>query len=409
MRKNYNGLIGSLYTNYIFQGIAAIIISQNLKQLTAYWGASVQEVMLVMSAIGLGRLLILYFAGTISDKVGRKKTILLGMLCYLIFFGGILISKNYIQGFIFALFAGFSNAFLDTGTYPTLVEAYPESKDSSSLSVLNKAFISLGQFLLPFGMRIILTQQLFFGYIFFLCFVILLINLFVMLRQSYPEVIVEQTIVEEIKETTFKPRMKLEGLALIIFGFTSVSTFNIFITWVPTLAERLQLMSEKDSLILISIYSVGSFISVFFTSYLVKKNISSTFLLVACGGLSTIVLLLLTLFPSAFMLMVAAIGVGVFSAGGVWQLALALLLEFFPTRKGRITSYYSLASALSVMIIPYATGYLSELHFISIFWLDIFLTFVGFVCTVVIYIRYKQLQEQTSLLNQEPVKQKQLI
>ena len=409
MRKNYNGLIGSLYTNYIFQGIAAIIISQNLKQLTAYWNASVQQVMLVMSAIGLGRLLILYFAGTISDKVGRKKTILLGMLCYLIFFGGILISKNYIQGFVFALFAGFSNAFLDTGTYPTLVEAYPESKDSSSLSVLNKAFISLGQFLLPFGMRIILTQQLFFGYIFFLCFIILFINLIIMLRQSYPQSIIEKPVATEIKETTFTPKMKVEGLALIVFGFTSVSTFNIFITWVPTLAEKLQLMNEKDSLILISIYSVGSFISVFLTSYLVKKNISSTFLLVTCGGLSTIVLLFLTLFPSNFMFILAAVGVGVFSAGGVWQLALALLLEFFPTRKGRITSYYSLASALSVMIIPYVTGYLSEIHFISIFWLDVILTFIGFLSTVVIYIRYKQLQEQTNRTKQGTVKHKQFI
>ena len=51
--------------------------------------------------------------------------------------------------------------FLDTSTYPTLVEAYPDEKTNSSLSVLNKAFISLGQFILPFITRFLLKESYF--------------------------------------------------------------------------------------------------------------------------------------------------------------------------------------------------------------------------------------------------------
>lgn len=80
----------------------------------------------------------------------------------MIFFCGMLFSSNYQLAFFLAMFGGISNAFLDTSTYPTLVEAYPDERVNSSLSVLNKAFISLGQFLLPFITRYLLQHDLFF-------------------------------------------------------------------------------------------------------------------------------------------------------------------------------------------------------------------------------------------------------
>ena len=51
----YRLLIGSLYFNYIFQGMAAIILSQNMTELKNQWQASTTQVTLVMSAIGFKR------------------------------------------------------------------------------------------------------------------------------------------------------------------------------------------------------------------------------------------------------------------------------------------------------------------------------------------------------------------
>lgn len=159
----YRLLIGSLYFNYIFQGMAAIILSQNMDNLKKQWHASTTQVTLVMSAIDLGRIVSLYYSGYFSDTFGRKKTVIVAILSYVLFFFGVLFSPNYQFAFFFALFGGISNAFLDTSTYPTLVEAYPDEKTNSSLSVLNKAFISLGQFILPFITRHLLQKGLFFG------------------------------------------------------------------------------------------------------------------------------------------------------------------------------------------------------------------------------------------------------
>lgn len=408
-KKNYKPLIGSLYTNFIFQGMAAIILSQNLNALMDSWQATVQQVTLVISGIGLGRVLILYFAGYFSDKFGRKKTVQLGIISYLIFFIGILISQNYLQGLFFALFAGFSNAFLDTSTYPTLMEAYPNEKDNSSLSVLNKAFISLGQFILPLLTRFMLDNSIYYGLVFIGCALGLFLNLLYISRLGFPQRIEtdlsEAAIISENGHDTAekKPLFKVEGIALLVFSFTCVSTFNIFILWVPSFAESLNLMNHSNSLVLVSAYSIGSFASVFLTSLIVKRGVAPTLLIVWCTVISLVLLIGMTLFPSVPMFLAASIGIGVFAAGGIWQLGLAVLLELFSKGKGRITSYYSIATSVSVMVIPYITGQLEKINVSMIFGLNIVLTAIGVVAAVIIRYRYKKVTSEWEANTEEIV------
>ncbi|WP_348921794.1 MFS transporter [Enterococcus rotai] len=413
-KKNYTPLIGSLYTNFIFQGMAAIILSQNLNALMDSWQASVQQVTLVISGIGLGRVLILYFAGYFSDKFGRKKTVQLGIISYLIFFIGILISQNYLQGLFFAVFAGFSNAFLDTSTYPTLMEAYPNEKDNSSLSVLNKAFISLGQFILPLLTRFMLDHEIYYGLVFIGCALGLFLNLLYISRLSFPERAVIKAQASLVNEHTAtvkgkQPLFKVEGLALLVFSFTCVSTFNIFILWVPSFAESLNLMNHSNSLVLVSAYSIGSFASVFLTSLIVKRGVAPTLLLVWCTLISLFLLIGMTLFPSVPMFLVGSIGIGVFAAGGIWQLGLAVLLELFSKGKGRITSYYSIATSVSVMVIPYITGQLEKINVSLIFGLNIVLTAIGVVAAVIIRYRYKKVTSDWQEATEEIVELKELV
>lgn len=394
-KNKYTSLIGSMYTNFIFQGMAAIILAQNLPALMSSWNASLQEVTLVMSGIGLGRIAILYFAGYFSDKFGRKKTVQIGIISYFVFFLGMLVSQNYIHGLFFSLFGGFSNAFLDTSTYPTLVEAFPSEKDNCSLSVLNKAFISIGQFILPFITRWLLTNQLYFGWVFIGCAVCLAINLVYLSRKEFPPLISAQkeADIQEVVRGNHAPVFKVEGIALLIFSFTSVSTFNIFILWVPKFAESLKLVSQADSLIFVSVYSLGSFISVFITSILVKRGVSSTLILIVGSFMSLILLIGMTVFPSVPMFLIASAGIGVFAAGGIWQLGLAILLELFPQCKGKTTSYYSLATSASVMITPYITGLLGATHTANIFWYNIILTSLSVLAAFVVDYRYKKFAE----------------
>lgn len=397
-RTHYLTLIVSLYTNFIFQGIATIIITQNMGIFEMQWSASMSQITLVVSAIGLGRILSLNIAGFISDVVGRKITVLIGTLSYIVFFIGILLTSNYYMGFIMALFAGFGNAFLDTSTYPVVLEAFPTENDSNALSVLNKSFISIGQFILPLVTRFLIGNKLYFGWSFIVCIICLILNFIFLMIIKFPErssisVEIHQLEKDESSPIKFKEpnsNMKKEGYALLIFSFVSVSLFNIFIMWIPLFAERYIHLDSEDSLVFVSIYSLCSFVSVFFTSFIVKKGINIPKFMFICTLSTGFAIIYMLLVPSMLSIVIASICVGFFAAGGIWQLGLSILLEFFPYRKGTVTSYYSLATSFSVMLSPYFTGLLAEVNIYIIFAYIILLVIIGCTALVTVIKRYQE-------------------
>ncbi|MGT2910739.1 MFS transporter [Streptococcus cameli] len=396
-KQNYVPTISSLYINYVFQGIAAIIVSQNMTILREQWQASLSQVTLVLSAIGLGRILSINTAGFLSDKLGRKLAVALGGLSYIIFFLGLLYSPNYQVAFVVSIFAGFGNAFLDTATYPVVVEAFDNPSRNSALSVLNKAFISMGQFVFPIITRFILNNDIYFGWTFLVSAACMLLNLLLVLRLPFPKVSngrsIQGTKIEQTG-TTYQPtgsRFRIEGMALMVFSFISVSLFNVFITWIPTFAQKSLYMKEADSLVMVSAYSIFSFISVFLTSFIVNRGINVPRFMMFCTTITGTALAIMLLVPNYATVFFATFSVGCFAAGGIWQLGLAVLLEFFPFKRGLITSYYSLATSISVMGIPYLTGLLAEKNINYVFILVVILAFVGTTALSIVNKSYQKL------------------
>ncbi|RXY82913.1 MFS transporter, partial [Klebsiella pneumoniae] len=85
----------------------------------------------------------------------------LGILSYLIFFVGILLTKNIYLAYVFGIMAGLADSFLDFGTYPALVDTFPPTARRGY--VLMKAFVSAGHLLLPFLIRFLRLTNLWVG------------------------------------------------------------------------------------------------------------------------------------------------------------------------------------------------------------------------------------------------------
>ena len=380
----------AMYINYFLHGMGCIILSQNIDFLIEQLNTNKAGVAYVISALGLGRLIVLFISGVLSDKYGRKPFILLGMITYVIFMGGILLSTNVTMAFFFALLAGMANSFMDAGTYPALTECFPETPGSANVAI--KAFMSAGQFLLPWIISFLIANNLYYGWSFILCIAIFVINGLFMLKLPFPEFKAveskKEAAVEEKVETKVKANFWIEGICLILIGFTATATFQIIANWLPSFAREVAGVEQTISLKLISIYSTGSIISVFATSILVAKWIKQVRFTFVYPLISLIMLTVLWMFPSTLTCVVAAFVIGFSAAGGVLQLALTSMSELFPTSKGKITGIVFTASSISSTVVPSITGILADINLSHVILFDIGVTALGVILALIVNIRY---------------------
>lgn len=390
MKNKFMPTALAMYINYFLHGMGCIILAQNMDFLIEQLNTNKAGVAYVISALGLGRLIVLFISGVLSDKYGRKPFILLGMVTYVMFMGGILISTNVTIAFFFALLAGMANSFMDAGTYPALTECFPETPGSANVAI--KAFISAGQFVLPWIISFLISNNLYYGWSFIFCIIVFVINGLFILKLPFPEFKVvekkKEVAIEEKVESKVKANFWIEGICLILIGFTATATFQIIANWLPSFAREVAGVEQTVSLKLISIYSTGSIISVFATSILVAKWIKQVRFTFVYPLISLIMLVVLWMFPNTATCVVAAFVIGFSAAGGVLQLALTSMSELFPSSKGKITGIVFTSSSLSSTVVPSITGILADINLSHVILFDIAITALGVILALIVNIRY---------------------
>lgn len=378
----------AMYINYFIHGMGAIILAQNIDFLMEQFNTNKAGVSYVISALGLGRLIVLFVSGVLSDKYGRKPFVLLGIGTYVLFMGGILISTNVTMAFFFALLAGMANSFMDAGTYPALTECFPNASGSANVAI--KAFISAGQFILPWIISFLIANNLYYGWSFIFCIIVFVINGLFIFKLKFPEfkpVEKAEAATEEV-ESNVKANFWIEGICLILIGFTATATFQVIANWLPSFAREVAGVEQTISLKLISIYSTGSIVSVFVTSILVAKWIKQVRFTFVYPLISLVMLTVLWMFPSTITCIVAAFVIGFSAAGGVLQLALTSMSELFPSSKGKITGIVFTASSLASTIVPSITGILADINLSHVILFDMGITALGVVLALIVNIRY---------------------
>jgi len=396
MKNKYMPTAISLYINYFVHGMGVIILAQNMDALGLQWGTDDLGVAIVISSLGIGRLLVLLVSGALSDKFGRRPFVYLGMSTYILFFIGILFSPSIGIAYVFGILAGIANSFLDSGTYPALMESFPESPGTAN--VIIKAFISGGQFALPLLVGVIVSTGAWYGWTFILAIVILIVNAVFLFNKPFPSQEVKQSpendeIIEKAKEIdkpVAKSKFAIEGICFILYGYIAQATFYLVSQWLTKYGAKIAGMGDTGSRALISYYSIGSLACVFLTAALVKKKFKPTQFLVVYTFISFVSLLVLWMFPTPIVCIISAFVIGFSAAGGVMQLGLTVMSEMFPAGKGKVTGIFYTAGSIASFTIPLITGQLSKTNIANIILLDVGIAFVGFVLAIIIYFRYNR-------------------
>lgn len=113
--------------------------------LAAQWGVGdVMTVTVVVAALGLGRLVSLPFARPLSDKLGRRISVLIGAASYVIFFIGIAFSPNIQVAYVAAVLGGIAIGILGVlAIFAPMPAGNAAAKSESFISSLKNANFSV--------------------------------------------------------------------------------------------------------------------------------------------------------------------------------------------------------------------------------------------------------------------------
>ncbi|MGG0738591.1 MFS transporter [Niallia taxi] len=354
MKNPYIKSSFGMYMNYFMLGMINIIIASNMDNLSERYAVTVGQISLLVSAIGIGKLIALFFVGRLSDKLGRKPVIITANFLYLVFLIGVPTTTNYVVAFIFAISAGIANSLLDSGTYPALTESFP--KKASSASVLVKASVSIGATLLPFIMAILVANHIFWGWTFFGLGVLYLLTGIYLIFMPFPNH-KNITKADGVAETVFKvqPKFAGEGIAVILLGFTSTALFVVWQTWLPQLGKQFIGLDSSQAVQLLSYFSIGALVSVLLLAVVLDKFISPIMVAIVYPIGAFISMLGLFMVNSYGIVLVCTFLMGLFTSG-ILQLALSIMMKLFPKNKATASSYVNIASSASFILVPIITS-----------------------------------------------------
>lgn len=391
IKGNYKKLYPTafvLYLSFFVHGFGAAILAQNTESLQVLWKTDAAGVLYVISALGIGRLITYPFSGALSDKFGRRPIVITGCLVYICFFGGILISPNIQIAFLVAILAGVANAFLDSGVIPAVMEILVES--SGLASILTKLVISIAQYILPIIVVFWADNGMWFGWTFIICIGLLILVSLLLLKLDFaPTDSKDKEKTSEI--TTVKStgaKFAIEGIALIVMGYTATSIFQIFLNVNKDYGMTVLGMTQAAASKIQSNYALGSIFAVLLITFLVRKIKSVRFILV-CPLISCITLFAMFMIQNQTFTQIGGFIVGATAAGGVLQLVVSTMSDLFPSSKAKCVSMIMIAGALSAFTTTLiASGVTKALGVQYTLLVAAGIAAVGVILAVVVNIRY---------------------
>ena len=346
--RNYYPTALALYITYFVLGIAASIMGQYKQAFAALWGANVlsdglydvSAVVSVIAAIGLGRLIAFPIAGPLSDRLGRRLSALIGCALYAIFLLSITFTKNMYVAYVLAIISGMANSFLDTSITPSCMEIFKEK--GTIANIFTKLSISIAQFLLPFAIGYVASENLPFNTIFLVTAAIIIIDGIALAFLPFPPF--ERTTGKKEDGSKEKMRFTPSAIILVILGFTTSTTFML---WMNCNQELGTLYGLADPSKIQSVYAVGIVVALFVNAALLGKGLKPSVILIIypCVALATLAVVYFVQTP--WICLVGGAMMGFFAAGGVLQLVSAVANEMFPKNRGVITSIVMISSSVA--------------------------------------------------------------
>jgi len=387
LRNQYSLMTMALFLMFLGHGMGAIIIPQNRTALELQW-QNPAFFGTVLAATGWGRLGMFTVSGKLSDIFGRKFFVVLGSLMYMVGLIGMSFSTTLIVAVVFSAMFGMANSCLDVGIYPALIEAFP--KEAKKVNTALVIFLRIAQLILPLLMLGLFSETglgINFRISFFMVTLIFALALVLVLSAKFPD---HQKIVEQPQEAKGRIWSLLtpEGIAFVVYGFVSISTFMIMQKFSNRFGEAVLNMAPDIANVIPTFFAIGSIIGVI-TAIMAQQKFKAVDVMVALTVISLGATLFVWFTPTVLTLIFGTALIGFSAAGGVLQLGITLMTEMIPLGKGVVSGIFLSMSSVASIIVPLMVTTIEASNHLNVVLLNVVIAAVGLLCAIVINIRFK--------------------
>ena len=176
---------------------------------------------------------------------------------------------------------------------------------------------------------------------------------------------------------------------MIIIGFTSTATFQIFLNVNKSFGTDVVKMSEAAAGKIQSNYVLGSICAVVLTAILVKKLIKPARFLIIYPAISVVTLVAMFILKNEIISIIGGFLVGVSAAGRVLQIAVSTMSDLFQVSKGKITSMVMMSSSIATFSVTAIAGFITKTMGTEY---TLLLAAIGVILAVIVNIRYNKLE-----------------
>lgn len=344
-----------------------------------HYGATVSEAGLVTGIFVVGTLIGRLFTGRAIDQVGRKKTLIIGLILFtatsLLYFidlnTGFLIFSRFVHGMMLGI--------ASTATGTIVAQIIPPTRRGEGIGYYSMG-ATLATAIGPF-LGLVLTQYMDIKVIFTLCFVLGLVSLLTAFTVRIPPLVIKSEEMERVKKVQLSQFIEPNAIPISIITLILACGYAGILSFINFYASELQLVEAASFFFLV--YAATVLLTRPFTGRLIDiKN--ANYVMYPGLVLYTIGLLLLGFTTNGFMLLLSAVFVGL-GFGNLQSCIQAIAIKVTPIeRAGLATSTFYIFLDAGLGIGPYLLGFI--IAFTSYSQLYIILAMAVFVAIGLYYV-----------------------
>ncbi len=343
------------YTAMAFLGAAVTIVNATQGSLAEAYQVAVHRISLLISCMGVGRLVIQIICGALSDRFGRQKLVLLGFVGMVLFFGLMPLVTSLYWGMALCVFGGISYGMINTTSLALVFDCYADTGRTDQAQVRVQTIYAVGGILVPMAASALLTAGVSWKYLYWFCALASLLMIAARYLVHFPPM-----AVREARDNGYvtAPSIRREGLLLMAAVFCLYGAHIMGLTWITSLALSNTSMNEAEAVLVLSLYSLGALIGSLLIMLLIRRFRTLqllTWLPIGAG----LCLAVCVLTKNALLFRVCAM-LAAMCTGTLFNLLVGTGGHMFPRISGTISGMMATASSLASLVIPAATGWMLD-------------------------------------------------